>query len=176
MLQMGRGDIVNRFCACPLFVSLIIYGFLGYFITKEVNGKIYDGLGRVMKLTPAWVQLIFGRDSLWPGAVWEVIDVGLLVIAIFVIVIVSCLTPFLQLGDFPVNENTTRLKGETFRPGGQGFRPGGHGFFPGGQRFRPGGHGFRPGGQGFCTCGESSLVRGQRIWAGLQTISPIGRF
>jgi hypothetical protein len=54
--------------------SLLIAGFLAYFITQSRNGVIIDGLGRSLLESPLLLRLIFGQDRLWPGLGWFMVD------------------------------------------------------------------------------------------------------
>lgn len=67
--------IVRIGLAGVLGIAVVVYCFLGYFVTSTQNHIITDGLGRVLERMPAWANYLpFGNGPLWPGLGWAALD------------------------------------------------------------------------------------------------------
>lgn len=50
--------------------------FMAYFVTSlPRGGEVFDGLGRQLFATPTWVQAVLGRERMWAGWGWAVVDI-----------------------------------------------------------------------------------------------------
>lgn len=57
------------------FVTLLVLGFLAYFVTKPCDAGMCDGLGRPLSIAPFLVRLMLGQDRLWTGWIWFIGDI-----------------------------------------------------------------------------------------------------
>ena len=48
-------------------ITLIVCGFLAYFVTSHNEGGICDGLGRNLSEAPILARIFFGQDRMWTG-------------------------------------------------------------------------------------------------------------
>ena len=53
------------------FLSLVVLGFLGYFVTSPGPS---DGLGRPLTEAPVFVRILFGQERMWAGWTWFAVD------------------------------------------------------------------------------------------------------
>jgi len=55
-------------------ITLLVCGFLAYFVTSRNEGGICDGLGRHLSEAPIFARIFFGQDRMWTGWGWFVGD------------------------------------------------------------------------------------------------------
>lgn len=56
-------------------VALFLCAFLAYFvISRDKAGNFYDGLGRPLDVSPAFVRFLFGQERLWAGWTWFIVE------------------------------------------------------------------------------------------------------
>jgi len=56
------------------FITLLVVGFLAYFVSSAKNGVPVDGLGRQISEAPFLMRFMFGQEKMWAGWMWFFID------------------------------------------------------------------------------------------------------
>ena len=67
---------LGGFVAAGWFIALFVVGFIAYFVTKQTDHGLADGLGRPLSEAPLVMRIVFGQERLWVGWSWFFIDMG----------------------------------------------------------------------------------------------------
>lgn len=65
---------VKKALASLIALSVLVYVFIGYFVTGTSDAGHVDGWGRELSEAPFLVRLLLIDYDLWPGAAWFLID------------------------------------------------------------------------------------------------------
>ena len=59
-----------------IVLSSLVSAFIAYFIRTydSASATFYDGFGRELSQTPAFLKLVLGQNYMWSGWVWFALD------------------------------------------------------------------------------------------------------